>query len=148
MEHYSAGKVPAHERIYYEPKVIRVRDKLYLAQFRYCPDSNTFRWHTFGHPVTKPRNPISNRHFLSLPTSVAHLDDYHDDGTEEGTTRRCSFEDVLSFLRFYDVTKSGKIFVALPECPIMTFGPQGLPFPPLEGKKNLKTFGCTSNFTF
>ena len=134
LEYYQAGKIPAHHRIYYEPKVIRVRNKLYLAQFRYCPDSNTFRWHTFGHPVDKPRNPISNRHFLSLPTSVARLEDHHDDGTEEGTTRRCSFEDVLSFLRFYGVTNSGKIFVALPECPIMTFGPKGTPFPPLEGK--------------
>ena len=133
LEYYEAGKVPAHHRIYYEPKVIRVRNKLYLAQFRYNPESNTFRWHTFGHPVVKPRNPISNRHFLELPTSIARLDSYHDDGTKDGTTRRTPFEDVMSFLRFYDVTKNGKIYAALPECPIMTFGPNGTPFPPIEG---------------
>ena len=84
--------------------------------------------------MVKPRNPISNRHFVELPTSVARLDEYHDDGTEEGTTRRTPFEDVISFLRFYGVSKSGKIFAALPECPIMTFGPHGSPFPPMEGK--------------
>ena len=133
LEYYEAGKVPAHHRIYYEPKVIRVRNKLYLAQFRYNPESNTFRWHTFGHPVVKPRNPISNRHFLELPTSIARLDSYHDDGTKDGTTRRTPFEDVMSFLRFYDVTKNGKIYAALPECPILTFGPNGTPFPPIEG---------------
>ena len=133
LEYYKAGKIPAHHRIYYEPKVIRVRNKLYLAQFRFCPESNTFRWHTFGHPVVKPRNPISNHHYIELPTSLARLDAHHDDGTEDGTTRRTPFEDVLSFSRFYGISKSGKIFVALPECPIMTFGPNGTPFPPIEG---------------
>ena len=82
----------------------------------------------------KPRNPISDRHFLEIPTSLARLDSYHDDGTESGTTRRTLFSDVLSFSRFYGVTKNGKIFAALPECPIMTFGPNGTPFPPIEGK--------------
>ena len=136
MEHYTAGKVPAHERVYYEPKVIRVRDKLYLAQFRFCPESNKFRWHTFGHPVVKPRTGTqwSNRQFLDLSDTNARLNAYYNDGTTDGTTRRTPFEDVLSFLRYYGVTKTGKIFVALPEVPIMCFGRDGHPFPPIKGK--------------
>ena len=135
MEHYSAGKVPAHERIYYEPKVIRVRDKLYLAQFRYCPESNKFRWHTFGHPVVKPRicPTWHNRQVLDLSDTDVRLDAFYNDGTKEGTTQSVAISDVLSFLRYYGVTKSGKIFVALPEVPIMCFGRDGHPFPPMKG---------------
>ena len=132
MDYYEAGKVPAHHRIYYEPKVIRVKDKLYLAQFRYCPETNNFRWHTFGHPVTKPRF-ASGRQFLELATNTFRLHDYYDDGTEDGTTRQTMFEDVLSFLRHYGVTRDGKIFVATPEVPIFSFGIYGNPFPPLRG---------------
>ena len=132
MEHYTAGKVPAHLRLYYEPKVIRVKQNLLLAQFRYCPTLNNFRWMTFGHPVVKSHAGV-NRQFLELDSKTFRINDYYNDGSKDGTTRETLFEDMLSFMRHFGVTDDGKIYVATPEVPIMNFGPFGAPSPPLKG---------------
>ena len=57
-----------------------------------------------------------------------------ENGDKVWTTKMCSMEDVMSFFRWYDIDKAGKIYAAVPgHIPIMNFGRQGLPYPPMKG---------------
>ena len=136
LEHYRAGKVPVHLTILYEPKIIKVGSKRHMVQFRYCPDSKKFRWKMFNRPIIRNR---STRHTVDMVDSDIDLSKPVVFGRENGdviwTTTLCNMEDVISFLKYYDITSDGFIYAAVPgSIPIFTFGRQGLPFPPIKGK--------------
>ena len=135
MEHYRTGDIPNHQTIYYEPKVVKCGRTNYMVQFRYCADSNRFRWKIFRRPMIRNR---STRHTVDMTGVKINLDEPVSVGFEDGervwTTKMCLMDDVLSFFRWYDVDKSGKIYAAVPgRIPIMNFGRQGLPYPPMKG---------------
>lgn len=135
MEHYRTGDIPNHQTIFYEPKVVKCGRTNYMVQFRYCADSNRMRWKIFRRPVIRNR---TVHHTVDMTNVKIDLDEPvfagFENGEKQWTTKLCLIEDVLSFFRWYDVDKSGKIYAACPgKIPIMAFGRQGLPFPPIKG---------------
>ena len=154
MAHYESGEVPEHLTLLYEPKVIKVGSRRHLVQFRYCDESGRFRWRMLKRPLVRkdlktplvgplsrpfPHPSLNSQHTIDLTKISLDLDEKVCVGTEDGekvwTTRMCLMEDVLHWLKYYDLTADGRIYAAVPgKIPIFTFGRQGLPFPPLSGK--------------
>ena len=86
-----------------------------------------------------PHPNLTSQHTIDLTKVSLDLDEEVIIGREDGenvwTTRMCLMEDVLHWLKYYDLSDDGKIYAAVPGfIPIFTFGRQGLPFPPLSGK--------------
>ena len=138
LEHFRSGKVPRHLTILYEPKTIKVGNKRHMVQFRYCPTKKKFCWKIFNRPLI--RNAARTEHpIVDLSRTGLDLDEVVILGREDGeivwTTKLCVMEDVMNFLKYYDVDSNGKIYVAVPGfIPIFHFGRQGLPYPPMKGK--------------
>ena len=152
MAHYQSGEVPSHLTLLYEPKVIKVGSRRHLVQFRYCHESGRFRWRMLKRPLVRRAINVTVGP-LSRPTPHPNLPSFHtidltqinldldekvvigrEDGEDVWTTRMCLMEDVLHWLKYYDLTEDGRIYAAVPgRIPIFTFGRLGLPFPPLSG---------------
>ena len=135
MDYYRTGTVPTHHKIYYEPKVIKIRNTNHMVMYRYDADSGRMRWKILRRPLIRNR---TDRHTVDLSRVNIDLNKpvLFDivDGEKVWTTQLCQMEDVLSWLRYYDISRSGKLYAAVPgKIPIMCFGRQGLPYPPLKG---------------
>ena len=135
MDYYWTGTVPAHHKIYYEPKVIKVRNTNHMVMYRYDADSGRMRWKILRRPLIRNR---TDHHTVDLSRVNLDLDKPVPWGFENGekvwTNQHCRMEDVLSWLRYYDITRDGKLYAAVPgKIPVMSFGRQCLPYPPIEG---------------
>ena len=142
MEHYRTGEVPRHLTILYEPKVIKVGQTRHMVQFRYDPAQNRFIWKIFNRPVVRSATNVpslyAQRHSLDMTHANINLDQLvcigYEDGEKLWTTTHVLMEDVISFLKWYDVDSNGKIYAAVPGLiPMMPFGRQGTNFPPMKG---------------
>ena len=149
MEHYRTGDVPRHLTILYEPKVIKVGQTRHMVQFRYEPTKKQFVWKIFNRPIIRNASNVPSlypsRH--SVDMSRVNLDLNrpvcigYEDGEKIWTTTYQLMEDVVSFLKWYDIDANGKIYAAVPGLiPVMTFGRQGTNFPPMKGKFVFKLF--------
>ena len=156
MEHYRTGEVPRHLTILYEPKVIKVGQTRHMVQFRYDPTQNRFIWKIFNRPVIRSATNVPSlyphRHSLDMTRANINLDQLvcigYEDGEKLWTTTHVLMEDVVSFLKWYDVDSNGKIYAAVPGLiPLMTFGRQGTNFPPMKGNILFFNFYQLINFS-
>ena len=128
--------------ILYEPKIIKVGQTRHMVHFRYEPTRKCFVWKMFSCPIIRNSSAVSSlypkRHSVDMSRSTIDLDKpvfvgYEND-EKVWTTTYCLMEDVVSFLKWYDIDAEGKIYAAVPgNIPIMNFGKHGLPFPPKKG---------------
>lgn len=142
MEHYQTGNIPKHLTILYEPKIIKVGQNRHMAHFRYDSVKKCFVWKIFNCPIIRNRSTVPSafpkRHSVDMSRSTLNLEKPVFVGYENGekiwTTTRCLMEDVVSFLKWYDIDANGRIYAAVPgRIPVMNFGRHGLPFPPKKG---------------
>ena len=117
--HCDPEDIPAHIAPQMIPKIIRDGNTVRLCQYRFDEQQKAFVFHTLAQPLRDP-TPGSNP---QLRISCPNLD------------KKFEFEEILDFLRFYNLRPDGTYYRATPERihDARGYGDKGLPAPPLKG---------------
>ena len=93
----ATGVVPPHLKLFYMPKVIREGSTCRIVQFRFLKSKNRFVWMSFAQPLLHPDpNQVKPRLRIPAPNLVAKFE----------------VEDMMNFLRFYNIESDGSYYKA------------------------------------
>ena len=121
LELLHCEEIPAHIAPYFIPKVIREGTVVKLVQYRYDAQRKAFCWHVLAQPLREPK-PGQTKPQLRL--TCPNLD------------KKFTIEEVLDFLRYFNINSDGSYYKATPEVfhPGRGFGKRGDFAPATDGK--------------
>ena len=127
--HCAPDNIPPHLAPQFIPKVIREGTTVRLCQYRYDEQRKEFTHQTLAQPL---RDPTPGQIRPHLRISCPSLD------------KKFCMEEVLDFLRFYNIRSDGSFYRATPERihDGRGYGPNGLVAPPTKGKSSETHYIC------
>ena len=97
-EHFKAGSVPPHLALYYAPKVVKVGTTLRICQLRYNRTTNNIEWMCLAHALSPNTSVDSFKPKLRVKCPSLE--------------KKFTCEDILNFLRYYNVESDGTFYAA------------------------------------